>query len=449
MKRLFKFARENRNRFETLLRKLVEIPTVSADPNKRQQFQRAAMLASELLRMFGADVKIHRTGGNPILVGEFRATRAMKTLTIYNHLDVQPAQETEWKQDPFRFVKRGGRYFGRGTTDDKGPALTALFASAFAQQQCIPLNIRFLWEMEEEIGSPNFEAFVRNHKASLKSDAVLVVDSVWISRHKPTIYYALRGNITGSMILETARTDVHSGVAGGVARNPMAELMDLAAKLQDAKSGKVNIPGFYKTVRPLQKRELMRFRDLGFNLNQWAKAYGLKRLRVNNGQQALIRSWCRPTFEVHGIVGGYIGAGVKTAIPPQAELKFSTRLVPDQKPEEICRLIVRDVKKHNPDVQVRIHSKLLPYLGSVSGPYIAAAEDALRFGFGRTPVFARAGGSDGAVAVMQKHLKAPIILLGLSLPEHGYHAPNENFDWRQAYGGMKTFVRFFTNIAEM
>jgi acetylornithine deacetylase/succinyl-diaminopimelate desuccinylase-like protein len=443
------FAAEKRAQFEDLLGRFVEIPTVSADPGRAKEFQRAVKFASEVLRSFGATVTVHSTPGNPVIVGELVDPQAKKTLTIYNHLDVQPAQEPEWKQDPFVFVNENGTYRGRGSTDDKGPALTALFASAFARQEGIPLNIRFLWEMEEEIGSPHFEQFVRAHKRSLKSDFVFVVDSVWLAPDKPTIYYSLRGNIAGSMFLETATKDAHSGVTGGIARNPMAELMDVAGKLHDARSGRVKIPGFYKSVRPLDPAEMRNIRRLGFDLKGWAKAFGLKRIRVADPMDALIRAWFRPTFEVHGMVGGYTGAGVKTAIPPRAELKFSTRLVPDQDPEAIAQLIVQRVKQCNPDVRVQIHAKLQPYLGAFSGTCTDAAKDALQFGFGKKPVLARGGGSDGAVAIMQKHLKAPITLLGLSLPAHGYHAPNEYFDWGQALGGMKTFARLFANLAAL
>jgi acetylornithine deacetylase/succinyl-diaminopimelate desuccinylase-like protein len=432
-----------------MLEQLVEIPTVSADVNRKSDFRRAALLATKFLRDFGAEVKTYKTKGHPILVGEFPCTNAVNTLTIYNHLDVQPAQEAEWKTEPFRFLKKNDKYFGRGTTDDKGPALTALLAAAFAQEESIPLKIRFLWEFEEEIGSPHFESFLRAQRRLLKTHSVLVIDSIWISTNKPTIYYALRGNITGSMFLETASNDVHSGIVGGVARNPMAELMEVASRIQNARTGKVKIPGFYKAVRPLQREELRNFRQLKFDLKGWAKAYGLKTIRKTNAMDALVRIWSNPTFEVHGMPGGYTGSGVKTAIPPRSELKWSARLVPDQNPDQISDLIRRFIHRQNPDIDVRIHSKLSPYLGSFAGPYAKAAYAALNFGFSRKPVFARAGGSDGAVALMQKYLKAPIILMGLSLPEHGYHAPNEYFDWEQAASGVKTFVNYFGRLSRL
>jgi acetylornithine deacetylase/succinyl-diaminopimelate desuccinylase-like protein len=209
------------------------------------------------------------------------------------------------------------------------------------------------------------------------------------------------------------------------------------------------IPGFYEDVKPVSKKEMKSLLASGFNLKKWKEVYGFKTLRVNTAEDVLKRVWCLPTFEVHGIVGGYSGPGVKTVVPPRGELKFSTRLVPNQKPEKIFKLIQKHVKKLNPDVDVVLDAYLEPYLGSFSGIYADAASDALQFGFSKSPAFIREGGSIGAVVTMQKYLKAPIIFIGLSLPEHGYHAPNENFDWGQASGGMKTFVKYLANVAKL
>jgi acetylornithine deacetylase/succinyl-diaminopimelate desuccinylase-like protein len=327
--------------------------------------------------------------------------------------------------------------------------MTALFAARYAVENGIPLNINFIWELEEEIGSPHFEEFMKKHAASLDTDSVLVSDTIWISREKPAMPYGLRGMFTGVMTLETGSKDAHSGVTGGAARNPVGELMQLVSNLYDAKTGKVKIPGFYKDVKAVSKHEMDNFLASGFNLKRWQTVYGFKTLRVKTAPEVLKRVWTLPTFEVHGLLGGYLGPGVKTVVPPRAELKFSCRLVPNQNPEKIFKLVEKHVKKLNPDVKLRMDGMLNPYLGPFAGPYADAAKDALNFGFGKSPAFIREGGSIGAVVTMQKHLKAPIIFIGLSLPEHGYHAPNENFDWGQASGGMKTFVKYFSNVADM
>ncbi len=443
------YIKSIREQFEDQLKELVEIPTVSADPMHRQDILRAADVAEKFLRQAGAQTQILQTSGNPVVIGGFDVSGAKRAVTIYNHLDVQPADEPEWKHDPFIFRKREDKYFGRGTTDDKGPALAALFAAQYAVKNRIPINIRFVWELEEEIGSPNFEEFLRKSKKQLKCDSVVVIDSVWISKNRPCVYYALRGSITGSMNLETADRAVHSGIAGGVAVNPLFELCRVAAQCYDPHSGKVLVPGFYEGVKEPTAAEYTNFHNCGFDLQKWSQGYGLKKLQVKNRNKAIQRLWCRPTFEVHGIVGGYTGPGVKTAIPGKAELKFSCRLAPNQNPKTISKRFRDHIKKLNPAVKVQFHSAISPYLGSFSGIYSRAASDAFLYGFAKRPVFARVGGSDGAIISLHKHLKAHINLMGLSLPQHGYHAPNEYFEWLQVQNGIKTLVKYFEEVAKL
>jgi acetylornithine deacetylase/succinyl-diaminopimelate desuccinylase-like protein len=449
LKNLDKYIEANRASFEDMLGQLVEIPTVSMDPGRIEDIRRGANLAGEYLKASGAEVTLHETSGNPVVVGRFQVPGAKKTLTVYNHMDVQPAEEPEWVREPFVFEKQDGRYLGRGTTDDKGPGLTALLGARYAVENGVPLNIQFIWELEEEIGSPHFEEFIKANEASLKTDSVLVSDTMWISRNKPAIPYGLRGMITGLMVLQTHEKDTHSGVTGGAARNPLGELCQVVSQCYDAKTGKVKIPGFYADVKPASKKELDSFMSSGFDMKRWRKVYGFRSLRTNNAADLLKRVWTMPTFEVHGLVGGYSGPGVKTVVPPKGELKFSCRLVPNQKPDKVFKLIKSYVKKMNPDVEVIMDAKLDPYLGDLSGEHIQCAIDAIEYGFSRSPAFIREGGSIGAVVTMQRYLRAPIIFIGLSLPEHGYHAPNENFDWIQASGGIKTFAKYFANVAKL
>ncbi|HEU4403122.1 MAG TPA: M20/M25/M40 family metallo-hydrolase [Candidatus Polarisedimenticolia bacterium] len=436
-----------RERFEDRLAHLVEIPTISMDPARRPDIERGAQAAADLLRECGAVAEVVPTSGNPVVVGEFRAGTLHPTLTIYNHMDVQPAQEPEWKQEPFHFRKEEGRYFGRGTTDDKGPALTALFAAKYAAENGVRLNIRFVWELEEEIGSPHFEEFIKGRLASLETDSVLVSDTIWLSRGKPAIPYGLRGMKPARLMLRTGGKDAHSGLTGGAARNPIGELAALITRLYDARTGQVKIPGFYKDVVRPSAKEVKSFQSSGFDLKKFQAAHELKSLRTKNPREVMLRIWASPTFEVHGIAGGYQGPGVKTVVPPWAEAKISMRLVPKQDPRTIFALLKKAVAKVNKDVEVIEESGLGPYLGPFTGPYADAAREALRFGFGATPAFIREGGSIGAVVTMERYLKAPIMLIGLSLPEHGYHAPNENYDWGQASGGIKSFVKYFSDIA--
>ena len=438
-----------RPEFEAKLREWVEIPTISAEPEHKSDIVRCADAAVQYLRSLGAEAQAIATAGNPVVVGKFETGRDRPTVTVYNHLDVQPANEPQWLRPPFVFHKEGDRYIGRGSTDDKGPALTALFGARYAIEHDIPVNIQFIWELEEEIGSPSFEHFMKSQTGNLRTDSVVVSDTIWIARGKPAVAYGLRGLAPMRLILETGSKDVHSGLTGGAARNPIAELCQLISECYDARKGHVRIPGFYDDVAKLSKAEVANFLASGFSVKQFKRAHELKKMREGDDAGIASRVWARPTFEVHGIVGGYTGPGVKTAIPYRAEAKISMRLVPNQDASRIVKLVKNFIKERNPDVQVIAESVLRPYLGPHTGPYADAARDAMRTAFGKEPAFVREGGSIGAVVTMQKYLKAPIVFLGLSLPEHGYHAPNENFDWEQASGGMRMFARYFESLARL
>jgi acetylornithine deacetylase/succinyl-diaminopimelate desuccinylase-like protein len=435
--------------YERTLAEIVEIPTVSMDPARRPDMQRGAEWAKQLLERHGGEATIYQTAGFPVVVGNFRHAEAKRTLTVYNHLDVQPANEPEWTSDPFAFTREGDSYRGRGTTDDKGPALAAFYAAMLARQHGIPLNIRFVWEFEEEIGSPNFEAFLQAHAAELATDSVLVSDTIWISRDKPAAPLGLRGMFSFRLLLETGTKDVHSGLTGGAARNPIGELCQLISEIYDARTGHVKIPGFYDRVRPVTPEAQASFLASGFETSEFQRAHGLTCLRVTDPLEVTTRIWAQPTFEVHGMVGGYTGPGVKAIVPPRAEAKVSMRLVPDMSPAEVQAMVEGFVREKNPDVVLEADGSLEPYMGAMEGAYSEAIRTALRFGFGADPAFIREGGSIGAVVSMQKHLSCPIMFIGLSLPEHGYHAPNENFDWSMAAGGMKAFVRYFAQVAEL
>jgi len=450
-KSLSAWASSERDRYEETLKQFVEIPSVSADPEHAKDIRRCADAAAQLIRDFGGEAKILETDGHPIIHGRFDVDANAPTLTVYNHMDVQPAsKETEpWETDPFVFTKKGDRYFGRGTTDDKGPALSAMWGIRAAREAGIPLNLRVLWELEEEIGSPSFEDAIKKHAEEIATDHLLVSDTIWVSRSRPACPAGLRGLQGFTLSLETGETDQHSGVTGGAARNPLGELMQLVSEMYDARTGKVKIKGFYDGVVPPTKRELEDFRNSGFTIKGFKKDHLFKSIRSDDAMDVMKRIWAMPTFEVHGLVGGYTGPGIKTVIPPRAEVKISCRLVPDQDPKKIQKLVRAFVKERNPDVKIEIENQMWPYKAPTTGPLADAVKDAMKFAFGREPVFVREGGSIGAVVSMEKVLRTPVMFLGLSLPEHGYHAPNENYDWQQAGGGIVAFVKYFANVANL
>jgi acetylornithine deacetylase/succinyl-diaminopimelate desuccinylase-like protein len=443
------YARAQRPEYERVLKEIVEIPSVSVEPQRKGEVRRAAEYAAKLLESFGGRATLYETKGHPIVHGRFDKSDRFPTVTVYNHLDVQPAEGPDWKTSPFSFVRQGDRYFGRGTTDDKGPAITALFGARYAFQNDIPVNIHFLWELEEEIGSPNFETTIRANAKEFATKSVVVSDTVWVSRERPAAPAGLRGLQGFRFDLQTGETDQHSGTAGGAARNPVTELCQLIAECVDGKTGRVKIPGFYKDVVAPTKKELEDLKKCGFTVKDFKKDHLFRSLRVNDALEVMKRIWMMPTFEVHGIAGGYQGPGVKTVIPPKATAIVSCRLVPNQDPKKIVKMVRDFVKSKNPDVKVSAEHELPAYQGKTTGPYADAIRGAMQFAFGKEPVFVREGGSIGAVLSMERVLKSPVFFLGLSLPEHGYHAPNENFDWPQAEGGMAAFADYFRRIGEL
>src|SRR3954447_8922979 len=450
-KSLSEFARSERERYESTLQQFVEIPSVSAEPERAADIRRMADTAAQLLRDLGDEADILETEGNPLVHGRFDVDPNAPTVTVYNHLDVQPAsRETEpWNSEPFSFTRQGDRYFGRGTTDDKGPALSALWGIRAAREAGVRANLRVLWELEEEIGSPNFEGGIKKHTDSLATDHVIVSDTIWVSRQRPACPAGLRGLQGFELVLETGQTDQHSGTTGGAARNPLGELMKLVSEMHDATTGKVKIKGFYDDVVQPTKKELQEFRDSGFSVKSFKKDHLYKSIRTEDAIEVMKRIWAMPTFEIHGVTGGYTGPGIKTVIPPRASVKISCRLVADQDPKKILKLVKQFVKERNPDVKIESEAAMYPYKAPTEGPLADAVRAGMKSAFGREPVFVREGGSIGAVVSLEKVLRRPVLFLGLSLPEHGYHAPNENYDWQQASGGMVAFAKYFEIVSGM
>src|SRR5258705_703954 len=449
---LFAFATEHRQEYEGLLRRFVETPTVSVDPAEAQDITKGVALTVETSESVGGMVDVYQAEkGNPLVHGVFGNDTNLPTVTVYNHIDVQPAsKETEpWDSEPFVFTQNADTYFGRVTTDDKVPALSALFGARAALAANVPVNIRFLWEFEEEIGSPNFEKIISSVEPDLRTGSVVVSDTVWVSRNRPASSAGLRGLMGFILTLETGTVDTHSGETGGASRNPIAELMQLVCDLYDVRTGKVKIKGFYDDVIPPSREALNGWMNSGFTVKAFKKAHHLKKMRAEDPLEVMKRIWGMSTLEVHGVVGGYQGPGLKSIVPPRAEVKASCRLVPTQDPKRLQRLITAAVKERNPDVKIQFESAAPAFRTVLEGPLPEALKRAVKVAIRKEPVFVRDGGTIGAMTSIEKVLKCPVLFLGLSLPEHGYHAPNENFDWQQASGGMVAFAKYFEEIANL
>ncbi len=445
-----RFAQASRAEFEGALASLVEIPSVSAAPEHRGDLERAAARAAEILTELGAHAEILETPGAPLVVGGFLLDPGLPTVTLYNHLDVQPAGEPEWKSEPFRFTRDGQDiYRGRGTTDDKGPALTAAWGAKLAREHGVPLNIRVLWELEEEIGSPNFRAGLERHQAALQTDSIVVSDTVWLTRGKPSTPAGLRGMQSFTLSLVTGAHDLHSGLVGGAARNPFSELVCLAAEMFDGRSGQVKIPGFYDDALPLSAAEAASFRASGFQLDQFLRDHHQPLLRTHDPAEVMARVWAQPTMEVHGFVGGYSGPGIKSAVPGPgrgedvlpAGAEHARRAGDRADPSLRRGPRPRRARSRGRASRPTEASRTVPTPRPSATPY--------QFGFGERAAITREGGSIGAVPTMAEVLGAPILFMGLSLPEHGYHAPNEFYDWPQAGGGMAAFAKYFERVAQI
>lgn len=430
---------------------IVESPSVSAQAKHHPDVLQTAQIAATYLQKAGAQVvKICETNGNPVVFGRIVNDESAPTVAIYNHLDVQPAENGKdgWTRDPFVFTEENGRFYARGTTDDKGPAMTALWAARIARALGVRTNIEFIWELEEEIGSPHFEEFLNEHKSLIKADSVLVSDTLWLSPHTPSITRGLRG-LQGFLVrVRTGKKDVHSGVAGGAARNPITELCGLVARCVDPHSGDILIPGFDKTWTKATKEELSDYVRSGFDPESFKAANQLLSMRANTPEGIISKIWLSPTCEVHGISGGYQDEGLKTVVPPFAEAKISFRLVPGQDPEEVRALFTTFAKSIIPDCEIIAEHSLQPYAAPASLVHNDHIAEAYEFGFGMKAAPVREGGSIGAVVTMKDLLKVPILFMGMSLPEDGYHGPNESFAWRQIEGGVRSFVKYFERLSE-
>lgn len=447
--RISGFVAEEKARFLADFKAIVESPSVSSQQEHKKDILETARIAVRLIEAAGGKAKIVETKGNPVVFGRIENDPAAPTVAVYNHIDVQPAEAGKdgWTRPPFQFTEENGRYYSRGTTDDKGPALTALWAASMAKRLGIKTNVEFIWELEEEIGSPNFEEFVRKIQPETKAASIVVSDTIWIARGRPATSLGLRGLLATLVRLRTGAKDVHSGLCGGAARNPITELCALVATLVDARTGDIQIPGFAETWNKPSEQELSGYENSGFTVENFKSAHKLSKLRYDNVRDVTARIWGMPTCEVHGIAGGYQGEGVKTIVPPFAEAKISFRLVPPQDPKAVFELFKKHVARVNPDCEVHLDGILEPYTSPVGGPLLEKVKEASRFGFGRDPVGVREGGSIGAVVTMDKILRVPIMFMGLSLPEDSYHGPDESFAWEQVEGGVHAFVKYFELLA--
>jgi acetylornithine deacetylase/succinyl-diaminopimelate desuccinylase-like protein len=443
----------SRDRYVAELGALLAIPSISALPEHNADVRRCAeWLADEMRRIGLENVELIDTPGNPVVYADWLHAEGAPTILFYGHYDVQPVDPVElWESPPFEATVRDGEIYARGAADDKGQVFMHLKAieAWLSQASRLPVNIRLIIEGEEEVGSVNLDAFVRDNKARLAADVVVVSDSAMFDRGVPSICYSLRGLAYFQIDVRGTTTDLHSGVFGGAVANPAMVLTQILAQMKD-RGGRIKIPGFYDEVRELSEEERRAWSRLPFNERKYQRDLGAPKLFGESGYSTLERVWARPTFEVNGLLSGFTGEGAKTVIPATAMAKVSMRLVPDQDPDRIAERFEAYVKKVAPktvDVTVtRMHGGR-PWITSYDNAFVQAAGRAIEQGFGKTPVFCREGGSIPVVSTFQQELGLPAVLFGVGLPDENAHAPNERLDLGNFHSGIVASAYLYDEIS--
>ena len=446
------FANANRERFLSEFKEYLSIPSISTSPEHAIYIQKAASWLEKELKERGCTrVEVFHTQRHPIVYGEWLgAGKDKPTVLIYGHYDVQPADPLDqWLSAPFEPAIRGENIFARGSSDMKGQTMACLKAiEAIQSAGEFPVNIKFLLEGEEEIGSPNLEPFIFNHTELLKCDLALNPDSGMIAADIPTVVYGLRGMAYLEIRLHGQATDLHSGVWGGVVENPANVLASLIAGMKDA-DHRVTLPGFYDKVRPLTSTEAQEISRLPMDEKFYLAGTGAKRLAGEKGYSWVELASTRPTLDVNGIYSGFIGEGSKTVIPCYAMAKVSMRLVPDQEPEEIRKSMVKYIEERLPKsmtYEIIVHSGNPASITDLNTPGVIALGKALETVYGKRPVFKREGGSIPVVGHMKRLLSAESVLTGFGLPDDNLHAPNEHLNLPNWYRGIDTLIHFFYNL---
>jgi len=449
---LTQYLNTHQSEFEKDLCELLRIPSVSADSNHAADVRRAGQWVVDQLKSFSLDAELLENGGHPLVYAESPAVPGAPTVLVYGHYDVQPPDPLdEWISPPFEPTERDGDLFARGATDDKGQMLTHV-KSAQAWIETVgrlPIQLKYIIEGEEEVGSGHLESFIAAQPKKLACDCVVISDSCQFAPGQPAITYGLRGIAYYELHLIGPKQDLHSGTFGGGVANPAGALAKMLAALVDDQ-GRIQLPGFYDDVLPLTDAEREQFQSLPFDEQAFMRQLDVEALSGETGYSTLERRWARPTCDVNGLWSGYQGEGAKTVLPAKAGAKFSFRLVPDQDPEKITESLREFVASHTPP---GIQVELIDYHGApgvvmpLDSPYVKAAAAAIEKGFGRAPVFIREGGSIPIVTTFAHTLGAPVLLLGWGQSDDNTHSPNEKFSVADFHRGTRTSAFLWQALA--
>jgi acetylornithine deacetylase/succinyl-diaminopimelate desuccinylase-like protein len=445
-----RYVKENEVRFLEELKDFLRIPSISTLPENNEATHRAADFVVDHLWAAGLEnVELIETERHPLVYADWLHAPGKPTVLCYGHFDVQPPDPLEqWETPPFEPDERNGNIYARGSADDKGQMFSHIKAmeSIKAIYGHIPVNVKFLIEGEEEVGGQSVAEYVAANAAKLKADVALVSDTEMFAPGLPTLNIGLRGLVYMEIEARGPVRDLHSGIYGGAAPNAVFGLIEMLDKAKDA-DGHIQIPGIYDDVEPPSAEEKQSWAHLPFDEDEYLKTeVGSTELTGEPGYSVFERTWARPTFEVHGIAGGFTGAGAKTVIPAKATAKVSIRLVPRQDPQKVVRAVEQWVKENSPrgiQCEVRLLSAGPGLMVNPDHPAIRVAAKAFSDIFGKPTVFTRSGGSIPIVGDFATHLGIPTILMGFGLPDDGLHSPNEKYNIRNYYDGIRTLAHFF------
>ncbi|MBI3696763.1 MAG: dipeptidase [Acidobacteria bacterium] len=448
------FVESNRDRLLEELFEFLRIPSISTLPEHKGDIQRAAHFVEAGLMAVGMEnVEIIPTGGHPLVYGEWLHAAGKPTVLCYGHYDVQPPDPLDlWISKPFDPTVRDGSIYARGSADDKGQMYIHIKAMEALRtlHGNLPVNVKFLIEGEEEVGGKSIAKFVRENREKLRADVALVSDTAMFQPNMPTLCIGLRGLVYMEWESTGPARDLHSGLYGGAAPSAVFGLIELLAKAKDA-GGVIQIPGIYDDVKAPAPAELESWSRLSFDEKEFlAKEVGSTTLTGEKGYSVFHRTWARPTFEVHGIAGGFTGAGAKTVIPAKATAKVSIRLVPEQDPDKVIQQVRDFVKANTPagvQVEVRVLSAAPATMVNPDHKAIRVAAEAFGEVFSQPTVFIRSGGSIPIVGDFARHLGIPTVMMGFGLPDDGLHSPNEKFCLDNYYKGILSVVHFLEKLA--
>jgi acetylornithine deacetylase/succinyl-diaminopimelate desuccinylase-like protein len=438
------------------LEDFLRIPSISTDPDYASDVWRASEFVLDKLRAAGLTAERIETAGHPLVYGEWLGAPGKPTVLFYGHYDVQPVDPLElWRHPPFEPTIEGDKLVARGATDDKGQSYAHVkgVAATLAERGRLPVNVKFLIEGEEEAGGHAIDRYVREDGGKrLSCDCVMISDSSLFAPGQPALVYGLKGLAYMEIKVTGPNRDLHSGTFGGAVTNPLNALCEIVAKLRDARTGRVLIPGFYDDVKPLADWERQEFARLPFDAEAYRAELGVPELVGEEGYTTRERTWARPTLDVNGIFGGYQARGAKTVLPSWGGAKVSMRLVPDQRPDTVARLFTDYVHQVAPPGVVVEISNLHgaePVLVQAEGPLVEAAMAAMADAWGAPPVRIREGGSIPIVSAFSQVLGKPVLLLGFGLTDDALHSPNEKFNISHFYNGIRSVVRLLDRLGDV